>query len=394
MSTFQTTHEDFATSGNLCSGQAIYLVGQLQSLTRREAADLIEERGGRLVEDEPTLIVLCEDPTFDQSEEATELARQTGAELVEESEFIERLGLVGTGEGVSRLYTTAMLAGLVGVPISAIRRWERRAHLQPCERMNRLAYYDFREVKIAQQLTELFTAGCSLDRIDRMIDHLAKSFVDCERPLVDLPLTVEDGTFIVRDGEALTEPSGQRLFGFDEVDEVDEHDHQANGQTQAASSDILAMPSLKSDAMNPKQRARELQEEGLVSGAIECWRTGMLQEGATADDHFSLAELLYESGDAAGAKERYYAALELDPEFLEARVNLGCVLSDLGDQQLAVAAFQGAIEQYEPFADAHYHLAVALDQLDQNSLAERHWCRFLEIAPDSPWAEEARERLS
>ena len=146
--------------------------------------------------------------------------------------------------------------------------------------------------------------------------------------------------------------------------------------------------------MNPKQRARDLQEDGLLNEAIECWRTGMLQEGATADDHFSLAELLYEVGDAAGAKERYYAALELDPEFLEARVNLGCVLSDLGDQELAVAAFQGAIELYEPFADAHYHLALALDHLDKYGLAERHWCRFLEIAPDSPWAEEARERLS
>ena len=159
MSAFQTTHEDFATSGNLCSGQAIYLVGQLQSLTRREAAELIEARGGRIVEDDPTLIVLCEDPTFEESDEASQLARQSGAELVEESEFIERLGLIGTGEGVSRLYTTAMLAGLVGVPISSIRRWERRAHLQPCERMNRLAYYDFREVKIAQQLSELLAAG-------------------------------------------------------------------------------------------------------------------------------------------------------------------------------------------------------------------------------------------
>ena len=52
-----------------------------------------------------------------------------------------------------------------------------------------------------------------------MIDHLGKTFTDCERPLIDLSLTVEDGTFVVRDGEALTEPSGQRLFGFDETDE-------------------------------------------------------------------------------------------------------------------------------------------------------------------------------
>ncbi len=392
MSTFQTTHEDFATSGTLCSGQAIYLVGPLQSLTRREAAGVIEERGGRLVEDEPTLIVLCEDPTFDQTEEATALSRQNGAELIEETEFIERLGLVGTGEGVSRLYTTTMLAGLVGVPVSTIRRWERRGHIQPSERMNRLSYYDFREVTIAQRLVELMSTGSSLNRIDRMIDHLGQAFPDCERPLVDIPLTVEDGMLVVRDGNDLTDPSGQRLFGFDDSDDSD--NQLSSSRDESSNNALLAMPESPTAGINPKQRARELQEEGLLDQAIECWRTAMLEEGATADDHFALAELLYESGDAAGAKERYYATLELDSDFLEARVNLGCVLSDLGDQTLAVAAFQGAIELYEPFADAHYHLAISLDHLGQNGLAERHWCRFLEIAPDSPWADEARERLS
>ncbi|MBL6724217.1 MAG: tetratricopeptide repeat protein, partial [Rubripirellula sp.] len=43
--------------------------------------------------------------------------------------------------------------------------------------------------------------------------------------------------------------------------------------------------------------------------------------------------------------------------------------------------------------EAHYHLASLLDELGQGDEAEVHWRRFLELAPESPWAQEARDRL-
>ncbi len=45
------------------------------------------------------------------------------------------------------------------------------------------------------------------------------------------------------------------------------------------------------------------------------------------------------------------------------------------------------------YPDAHYHLARLLDDLGQFGEAEVHWQQFLELAPESPWAEEARIRL-
>ena len=45
------------------------------------------------------------------------------------------------------------------------------------------------------------------------------------------------------------------------------------------------------------------------------------------------------------------------------------------------------------YADAHYHLARALDELERGDEAMTHWQTFLELAPDSPWAEEAQRRL-
>ncbi|MGN6545198.1 MAG: tetratricopeptide repeat protein, partial [Aureliella sp.] len=71
----------------------------------------------------------------------------------------------------------------------------------------------------------------------------------------------------------------------------------------------------------------------------------------------------------------------------------GCVLAELGQLELAVAAFEGTLSQYDDYADVHYHIARALDDLKQHERAAEHWARFLELAPSSPWAEEAAERL-
>jgi len=78
---------------------------------------------------------------------------------------------------------------------------------------------------------------------------------------------------------------------------------------------------------------------------------------------------------------------------LEARASLGCVLMELGEHDLAAAAFRGAIKQYPDYADAHFHLAELLDSQSQPLAAREHWRRFLELAPASPWADTARDRL-
>ena len=86
-------------------------------------------------------------------------------------------------------------------------------------------------------------------------------------------------------------------------------------------------------------------------------------------------------------------AVELDEEFVEARAMLGCVLAENHELDLAVAAFQGALRFHPDYADVHYHLAGVLEQLDNLSAALEHWQRFLELSPESPWAETARARL-
>jgi tetratricopeptide (TPR) repeat protein len=116
--------------------------------------------------------------------------------------------------------------------------------------------------------------------------------------------------------------------------------------------------------------------------------------GPRAEIHFALADVLYRAGDLSAARERYYAALELDEEYVEARASLGCVLAETGELELAAATFEGALEYHADFADVHFHLANTLERLERAEEAQVHFAVFLELAPESPWAEAARDRLA
>ena len=115
--------------------------------------------------------------------------------------------------------------------------------------------------------------------------------------------------------------------------------------------------------------AAELEDAGRLSEAADLHRAAMAAAGPDPEGCFQLAELLYRQGDLGGARERYYMAIELDEDYVEARANLGCVLAETGQRELAIAAFEGALRYHPDYADAHYHLARTLD--DTGASADR-----------------------
>jgi tetratricopeptide (TPR) repeat protein len=199
----------------------------------------------------------------------------------------------------------------------------------------------------------------------------------------------------------MAEPSGQLLIDFDAS--------RGNAAREGDDAERMAIPitpsgvlgsggSLSGEPDYPpaeemRSLAAELEEEGRIREAIEVYRSVLASGEFTADDHFALAELLYREGDLPAARERYYMSIELDENFVEARSNLGCVLEEQGELELAEAAFHGALSYHPNYADAHYHLARLLDRAERAHEALRHWKRFMELAPASPWSDEARERV-
>ncbi|WP_428307048.1 MerR family transcriptional regulator [Lacipirellula sp.] len=297
---------------------------------------------------------------------------------------------------IQRLYTPAMLAELVGVSVAAIRRWERQGTLQPVRVVRRLSHFDFEEVGVARRLAQLLAAGCSLRTVDRRLAEISRLLPDNPRPLADPRVVVEGRRLFLRLGDDLAEPGGQLLLDFDETSLADDDEAPATisiaaGQRSKPSGNGAALQTLIEQL---QQEAIDWEDAGRLDRAAESYRTLLLAAGPQPEFHFALADVLYRANDLSAARERYYSALEIDEEYVEARASLGCVLAETGELELAAATLEGALQYSADFADVHYHLAHVLDRLDRPAEALEHWRTFLDLAPESPWAAAARDRLA
>lgn len=286
-----------------------------------------------------------------------------------------------------------MLAELVQAPVWRVRSWQRQGWLTPTHVTHRLAYFDFTELSVARQLAALLQAGVKPAVLAKKLAEISRRFPEIQRPLAELNLVVDGQSILVRRGDSLLEPGGQMRIDF-ELSAADAPEDSPD--TVPAAAVFLARSAGLAHQQAPEQLlawAAKLDEEGNLAAAAEMFRAALAASGPQAELCFQLAEVLYRAGDLPAARERYFMALELDENYVEARANLGCVLLDLGERELAVAAFEGALGLHEAYADVHYHLARTLDSLGRQIEAAAHWARFAELAPDSPWAEEALARV-
>ena len=404
-------------------GKRVAFVGKLGGVNRRQAHSLIVDEGGFVMnqddlEDANVDIVIIGaeqwPPTSPEEllpNSVLSAVKEEHCEVITETQFWERLGLLTEDQAVRRLYTPAMLAELLEISVAVIRRWHRRGLIIPVREIHRLPYFDFQEVATARHLAELLEAGASPAEIERRLEELARYVPDVDRPLAQLSVIVEGRHILLRQGEGLVEPGGQLRMDFESLEanvqeqqviEVTREDvvrvfdrHDA----EAAEPKILPFDNLVDRAVlpqNPEEilaQASELEEAGELEVAIELYRSFLAAYGLRAEVCFQLAELLYRTNDYTAARERYYMAIELDENYVEARANLCCVLIDTGELDLAIAALLGALKYHPDYPDAHYHLARTLDELDRHEEAVDHWRAFLVLAPDSPWAQQARDRL-
>ena len=394
-------------TSEILRGKRISLVGKLASMSKRDAARLVRRHGAVVVEKPDAsvdLVVVGEEglplpeaadleQVFDES---TREALENGTlEIITETQLWHRLGLVDVEQHIHRLYTPAMLAELAGVSVAVIRRWHRRGLIVPVREVRRLAYFDFQEVATARRLAELLAAGMSPKAIEKKLETLSRFLPGVKRPLVQLSVIIEGKEILLRQGDGLVEPGGQLRFDFEAAE---------TGSAAHESSTIDAREILLStspdragrSAIEPDEMCRlaaALEEEGHLAEAAEMYRALQAAAGPHPEICFQIAELLYRQSDFSAARERYYMTIEMDEDYVEARANLGCVLAETGQHDLAIAAFEGALAYHADYADVHYHLARTLEEVGRNLDAEIHWRAFLDLAPDSPWADHARSRL-
>ena len=409
--TADSNSSDLITSDQLetqspIANQRIAFVGKLGGMNRREARELVRKHGGTMVEkvDETIdLVVIGADvnPLDEPEQLSDQWVNQATSDgrlvVINETEFWQKLGMVEPEHEVSQLYTPAMLAGLLGIPLSTIRRWHRRGLIRPTRQIKKLPYFDFEEVASARRIAQLMTSGATPASIENKLSKLSQLYPNVQRPLSQLSVIVEGRHVLLRQDAGLVEPSGQMRIDFgalgqNGIDGQVEEDAQASvlrikDAKEPKSIDQLVTPSEFIDM------AIEFEDAEENAAALDVYRAMALAFGPTADVCFRMAELLYLQSDLSGAKERYFMAVEIDESFVEARASLGCVLVELDQHELALSAFRGALDHHADYPDVHFHLAGLLDEMSEPEQARKHWKTFLELAPKSPWAEEARERL-
>jgi tetratricopeptide (TPR) repeat protein len=389
--------------------RCLCLLGKLGGLAKRDARAWVAQRGGHLLpwSDRRVTDIVVGDDSFPfnlrELDDAIVQRIESGeVRLWEETQFWQQCGLLEENNHASQLYTPAMLADLLKIPVRTIRRWHRLGLLHPVKEVCRLPYFDFQELAAARRLAS-WLQSTSAEQVEQQLVRLTRVLPGARRPLSQLPVIVHGKEVLLRQMSGLVDPNGQLRFDFEQWGHQDElpaarilalSDHVG----EAGPTPRLAIADWSDyrprSAEECLQQALEFEDAQDWQSALNVYRSMQLAFGPTADVCFQIGELLYRTGELSAARERYSMAVELDAEFLEARANLGCVLSELQQWDLALAAFEGALDLHPDYVDVLFHAAAACEKLGHLDVAHGYWERFVRLAPNSPWAPYAQAKLA
>lgn len=387
----EDSSEDESRSESIdLDGCRIALAGKFTSMSQREFGELIEQLGGEHVSlpgrHTRWLVVGGAGPPLGpdgQPSQALQRARQLNAdgydiEIVQEDDFLDRLDLFEEDADVRQRYTTTQLSRILDVPLNRLRLWIRLGLIEPVETVHRLNYFDFRQVTSAKVLCDLLAEGLPLAKIRESLHRVQAWLPGMESPLGQLSVIEENGRLLVRlDDGRLAEPSGQLQLDFESV--IEER--------------ALAIETASRTSDQWFQEALEAENRGDYQGAIDAYEHAILQEGDDPILHFNLGNVLYASRQLRDAEQEFRKAVELDNDYVEAWNNLGTVLADLDEYEASVEVFQRALAVFPLYADAHYNLGDVYTTLERPVLARKHWERYLQLDPKSPWAADIKSRL-
>ncbi len=368
----------------------VALTGRLAAMTHREAARLIEDFGGKVVQaparDTDYLVVGREGlPLGEDGQPTASLlaARQLQSlgyaiQIVSEEVFLSKLHLLEDQQKIRRRYTIVQLTRILGVSRDRIRAWMRAGLIEPVETIHRLAYFDYQQVTSAKMLSDLVRSGLTPAGIRESLARLSRWLPETDYCLSQLSVLESSRQLLVRlaDGR-LAEPSGQLLMTFEPEPRA-----------------TVALDAAEQTAEERLEEAVGLEAAGFFAQAADAYRAAARCDPEDAVLQFSLGNVLYSLGEYREASSHFRRAVELEPSYVEAWNNLGNLLAELGQLEEAITALRYALHIVPDYADAHFNLASILATAGRTSEAAEHWQAYLTLDPLSPWADEAQSHLA
>lgn len=117
-----------------------------------------------------------------------------------------------------------------------------------------------------------------------------------------------------------------------------------------------------------------------IDRALDAQRA-LVHRHPTAEAWNDLGNLLELASDAAGARDAYDKALELDPELASAHYNLGLLLRGAGDDRKAMSEFREVVEVAPDDAWAWFQIGSLLEARGSESAAVNAYGRAFALDP-------------
>ena len=139
--------------------------------------------------------------------------------------------------------------------------------------------------------------------------------------------------------------------------------------------------------------AATLEKEGYWEEAARVYRQAALAGGADAGINYRLGRVLFLLGEYGGARERFSAALELDPEFRDARIELGRAHAALRDDEEAIEAFSAALDSRPDDPIARVEIGKLYLKQGKREAAASEFRRAAEKIDDQQLANDVRSLI-
>jgi tetratricopeptide (TPR) repeat protein len=366
----------------------VAFTGKLGAITSQQAAEILRNLGAELVNNVSRLTsylvvgmqgwpLLSDGSVSSKLRRAEELKKRgCRIEIISELRFLELANLRPAPSNLWKAFTGDEVCAALKVERETLLNWERFGLIHSVQ-----GRYDFQDLVSLQTLAELLQRGVHVGVIATSLHRLASTLPGTDRPLAQLKIVAEHSSAILADfGRYRLAPTGQLCFNFDAASE------RATG--------ILSLPDGEITAIQWFEAGQAYEEEEQYDQAADAYRRTIALDPNYAEAFFNLANVLRSSGDCAEAEAMYGRALECEPQMAAAWYNLADLQEELGQLDNAVKSLRASLAASPNYADAHFNLAACLEKLGRACQAREHWLAYLELDPDSTWADIARERAS
>ncbi|MFL6582168.1 MAG: tetratricopeptide repeat protein [Burkholderiales bacterium] len=265
-------------------------------------------------------------------------------------------------------YTVKEAQKILGIPLSAIRKFVGNGFVSPTRGSRREYRLSFHDLVVLRMAKALFDASLSPRRIGVCLKRLRKQLPET-LPLAGLRISAMGKDVIVKERDARWRAEdGQYLLALD--------------VSESHGAVSFSQPSASNDHTDWFERAFDLESLDPAQSMI-AYQKAIEQDPSFAPAYANLGRLLHAAGRASEAETIYLegdAACPDDPIVL---FNFALLKEDQERNEEAIGLYKRALAADPAMGDAHYNLGLLYQSLRRQREALRHFSAFRKLSAGS-----------